>query len=307
MARGNHLDGGKERVAPIFVLGTMPHIRLFHSDVLAHGESVHLTRAGLAQGRSPSLHDHDFYELIRVTGGHARHHLSGGTQDLSEGDLVFVRPHDAHALQGRGGAATVVVVAFHPDLIARMIARHPSLEGRLFWSRADEPVHIPAALAHREGVDDLIDKLDKSPRDALAAEAFLLPLCSALGNDGPAGLPAMPPGAPGWLVAACIAARDPIIFREGAAGFARVAGRAHPHVSRTVRKFLDQSPSDYVNGQRMAHAARLLSGSSESIADIAADCGIPNLSHFHKLFREHHGTTPLQYRKARQKDLVQPG
>lgn len=285
----------------------MPHLRLLHRDVLAAGESVHLTRAGLGPGRPANLHDHDFHELIWVASGRARHYLSDEADDLAEGDLVFVRPQDVHALQGRGDATEVVVAAFHPDVIGAIGARHPDLDGRFFWSAAPVPDRIPAARARLADVGGLLARLDSSSRNALAAEAFLLSLLTMLDTGGHAGLPALPPHAPEWLVAACVAARDPEVFREGAAGFARVAGRVHPHVSRTVRKFLAQSPSDYVNRQRMAHAARRLAGSSDSIADIAADCGIPNLSHFHKLFRQHHGTTPLQYRKARQRDLVQPG
>ncbi len=285
----------------------MPHLRLFHRDVLSAGESVHLTRAGLGAGRPANLHDHDFHELIWIASGRARHYLTDLADDVAEGDLVFVRPQDVHALQGRGDAAEVVVVAFHPDVIAAIGARHPDLDGRFFWSTGPVPDRIPAVRARMADVAGLFARLDTSARNALAAEAFLLSLLTMLDTAGHAGMPALPPHAPDWLVAACVAARDPEVFREGAAGFARVAGRVHPHVSRTVRKFLAQSPSDYVNRQRMAHAARRLSGSSDSIADIAADCGIPNLSHFHKLFRQHHGTTPLQYRKARQRDLIQPG
>lgn len=285
----------------------MPHLRILHRDVLAATESVHVTRAALGPTRPPTLHDHDFHELIWIASGRARHHLSDRTEDLAEGDLVFIRPHDIHGLQARGDGASVVVAAFHPDVIAAMGARHPSLAGRLFWSDSVHPDRIPAARAQLAHVAALLVRLDASGRDTLAAEAFLLPLCAALIDAGHAGVPPLPPEAPEWLVAACIAARDPVVFRDGAAGFARVAGRAHPHVSRTVRRFLDQSPSDYVNRQRMFHAARRLAGSSDSITDIATDCGIPNLSHFHKLFRQHHSTTPLQYRRARQRDLIQPG
>jgi AraC family cel operon transcriptional repressor len=56
----------------------------------------------------------------------------------------------------------------------------------------------------------------------------------------------------------------------------------------------------------MDHAARLLTGSNDSLAEIAIDCGIPNLSHFHKLFLSHHGQTPANYRKSLQRNAVQP-
>lgn len=297
--------GGSPHFSWVTRTGYMSHIRLHHRDVLSHGEAAHVTRARLAPGRTPALHDHDFHELVLIAAGETRHHLDQAVQDLAAGDLVFIRPHDRHGLQARGDQVQVVVAAFHPDIIADMGARHPELAGRLFWSDAPLPDHIPAARA--TDVAALLDRLDASPRDKLAAEAFLLPLCASLIDHAESGQAALPHGAPDWLYAACAAARDPVVFRDGAAGFARVAGRAHPHVSRTVRRYLGQSPSDYVNRHRMAHAARRLAGTADPIAEIAADCGIPNMSHFHKLFRQHHGTTPLQYRKARQRDLIQPG
>jgi len=66
------------------------------------------------------------------------------------------------------------------------------------------------------------------------------------------------------------------------------------------------SPSDFINEKRMTHAARQLTGTSESLQDIATDCGIPNLSHFHKLFRTTYKLTPHAYRRKFQRHVVQP-
>lgn len=275
---------------------------LRHADILPPGTVVHLTRATLDSRRPTALHDHDFHELIWVQNGTLRHHLPGRRDDLAEGQVIFVRPGDAHALQGKGEAALVVSVTLHPDLVAGIGARHPRLAGHLFWSPLPDPVVLSRDPRQMAEVNQGALRLERGPLDALAAEAFLTPLLSALTE----GALALPLGAPEWLAAACAAARDPRVFRDGAAGFARVAGRAHPHVSRTARRFLDQSPSDYVNAQRMAWAARRLSGSTDTLAEIAADCGIPNLSHFHKLFRSHHGLTPHTYRRAHQASVVQP-
>jgi AraC family cel operon transcriptional repressor len=281
----------------------MGTIRLTHTEILAPGNQVHLTRATLATSRPAQLHDHDFYELIWVQNGRVRHHLADEAQDLNEGDFLFIRPPDLHALQGRGEEALVVSITLHPDMIVSLGLRHPGLTDQFFWSPAPAPVRIRRDSRQLAEINQSALRLERADRTALSAESFLLPLIAGLLDQ----TESLPTGAPDWLIAACAAARDPRVFRDGAAGFAKVAGRAHPHVSRTVRRYLNLSPSDYINQQRMAFAARRLAGSSDSIAEIAADCGIPNLSHFHKLFRSHHSTTPLHYRKAHQRDVVQPG
>lgn len=275
---------------------------LRHADILAPGEMAHLARAGLGTARPRGLHGHDFHELLWVQNGRVRHHGPDDIADLSEGQVLFIRPGDRHALQGRGEGAMVVSVTLHPDLVAGLGARHPRLRGRLFWAEGPAPVRVARDARQLADLNAAALRLERGTRDALGAEAFLVPFCATLAEEAVA----LPAGAPAWLAVACAAAADPRVFREGAAGFARVAGRAHAHVSRTVRRHLGQSPSDYVNARRMEFAARRLAGSTDSLAEIAADCGIPNLSHFHKLFRAHHGTTPQRWRRIHQADVVQP-
>lgn len=275
---------------------------LRHDAFLRPGEAFHLVRAALGPHRPRRLHAQDHPELLWVQNGRVRHHLPDARQDLAEGDVVFVRATDRHALQGRAPETLVVALALRPEVAAALPERHPGLAGRFFWSGAALPEVWPRDMRQLAALNRAALRLERARRDALEAEAFLLPLLAALG-DGRADLP---PDAPDWLAAALAAAAEPEVFRAGAAGFVRAAGRAHPHVARTTRRLLGKSPSQIVNERRMDWAARRLTGTADSLAEIAADCGIPNLSHFHKLFRARHAMTPLQYRKVRQRDLLHP-
>lgn len=279
----------------------MTALVLHHADILPLGTAVHLARAELGSARPRTLHGHDFYELLWVINGRLRHYLPGGHDDLTEGVLLLIRPGDTHGLQGKDAQTLVVSLTIAPDLIADLARRHPALDDTLFWHKGPDPVQVRRDIHQLATLNRAANHLELSRRDPLAAEAFLLPLLSDLAMDAGTGR-----DAPGWLRAACAAARDPAVFRDGAAGLARIAGHAHPHVSRSMRRFYGQSPSEYVNQQRMAFAARRLAGSGDSLTEIAAECGIPNLSHFHKLFRTAHGLTPLRYRKIHQHDVLRP-
>jgi AraC family transcriptional regulator, dual regulator of chb operon len=276
--------------------------RLSHATVLPRGKAILLTRATLASRRPAALHAQDFGELLWVQNGLMRLHLQAETADLAEGELAFIRPGDAHALQARADDTMVVSVSIHPDLLADLGRRHTILHDRLFWSAGPAPERRRLDSRALAEVNQAALRLERSIGDSLAAEVFLLPILSRLTED----LLDLPTDAPDWLVQACLAAQDPAVFRDGAAGFARVADRAHPHVSRTVRRLLGVSPTDWINRIRMDHAARKLAGSTDSLAEVAAELGIPNLSHFHKLFRAHHGQTPAAWRRAHQQDVIQP-
>jgi AraC family cel operon transcriptional repressor len=273
--------------------------KLHHRDILQAGAQVHLTRATLTSARPKSLHDHDFYELFWVQNGKVKHHTPDQSDTLTEGDLVFLQPGQTHALQGRGEHALIVSLCIHPTTIKALAKRHPSLNDHLFWS-AGGPVQTHRDIRQLATLNHAAVLLERSRCDTLAAEAFLLPLCVDLTAE------TYPTDAPEWLARACSAAKDPDIFRDGAAGLVAITGKAHPHVSRTMRKHLGQTPSDYINQIRMNHAARALTTDSDPVSQIADDCGIPNMSHFHKLFRESHGLTPLQYRQKFQHRVVQP-
>ena len=273
--------------------------RLHQEDILQNGAQIRLTRASLDTHRPKTLHDHDFFELFWVQNGQVRHHLPDRIDVLNEGTVCFVQPQQQHALQGKGDHSMVVSLSLHHDTVLAVAERHTALKGHLFWSQR------PLSQHHRDirqmaALNHAAVLLERSNCDTLAAEAFLLPLCAELTADN------FPTHTPGWLVDACIAAKDPEIFRQGAAGFAALTGKAHPHVSRTMRKIFDQTPSDYVNSLRMTHAARALVTDNEPVSMIAANVGIPNMSHFHKLFRQAHNMTPLQYRQKYQRQLVQP-
>ncbi|MDA9208274.1 helix-turn-helix domain-containing protein [Octadecabacter sp.] len=272
------------------------------SDMFAQEEAFVLTRAELDTRRPTALHNQDFYEMLWVQNGAIRLHHADGKQDLAEGDIVFIAPDQLHGLQGRGDAAIVVSLAIRPGVVRAIGNRHDDLNGMAFWTDTNTPQRAHRDIRQLAELNQAALKLERSPRQKLYLEAFLLPLLVAL-DRRPDGLSA---DAPDWLVAACTAAQAPDVFRLGAAGFVAACGRAHPHVSRSMRRYLGTTPSDFVNSQRMAYAARRLTGTSDTLSEIATDCGLPNLSHFHKTFLDAFGETPQKYRKARQRDLIQP-
>ena len=272
---------------------------LHHADILPPGSVIHLTRALLTPARPKTLHGHDFVELFWVQNGTIRHHLPDGITTLTEGALLLLRPGQIHALQGKGDAALVVSLALHPDLVAGLDTRLPALP---FWQAKDGPAQVQRDIRQMTALNQAANLLERGPHDTLAAEAFLLPLLADLAR-AQTGLPA---AAPDWLHRACAAAHDPAVYRAGAAGLVAEAGQSHPHVSRSLQRWLGQTPTAYVNRIRMAQAARLLTSDSDPLPVIAEAVGIANLSHFHKLFRAHHGMTPLHYRQQFQRDVVQP-
>ncbi|MEM8788048.1 MAG: AraC family transcriptional regulator [Pseudomonadota bacterium] len=279
--------------------------RVFSIDsYCADGEAFHAVRKTLGSGRLRFLHTHDFFECFWVETGILDHRINGTRLALQPGDLVFVRPGDVHAVRGqRGAPCRIVNLLFRTDIARHLVSRYRAdLRGRFFWSTAALPQTQRLSPAQRGRLRALAAPLIDGPRGLAQIEAFLLTLTTGL----LAPEPGVAPHAPAWLTQACAAARDPEVFRDGAQGFVRAAGRAHAHVCRVAQQYLGEPPSAFVNRIRMDYAARQLAGSDVPITQIAADCGLENLSHFYRIFAARHGTTPRAYRQIHRRDPVQP-
>ena len=71
------------------------------------------------------------------------------------------------------------------------------------------------------------------------------------------------------------------------------------YLSRLFHERKGLTISFYINRRRIERAVCLLQNSQLKIRDIAGDCGFNNLSHFHRVFREQTGKTPVQVRKEK--------
>ena len=69
------------------------------------------------------------------------------------------------------------------------------------------------------------------------------------------------------------------------------------YLSRLFHEQKGLTIRSYINKKRIAQAVYLLQHSTRKTRDIAGDCGFDNLSHFHQVFREHTGKTPVEIRK----------
>lgn len=279
---------------------------LFKIDTyLREGKSFHFARKDLDPGPPEIVHTHDYYELFLVEQGRTRHWINAVEETLEAGDMVFIRPSDVHAFQAQADiGCRIMNVMFRPETAAHIVERYADdFAGRMFWSDADLPATVRMTGAQRERAINLIQSMRSTRRSLARIEYFLLSVMTHVLDEAAT----IHHRAPSWLITACQQARQPDVFRRGASGFVEAAGRGHEHVCRQARRYLGVSPTEYVNRIRMQHAAMLLSGTRQDMQQVAQECGIENLSHFHRLFREIYGTTPNQYRQRRKRDPIQSG
>lgn len=69
------------------------------------------------------------------------------------------------------------------------------------------------------------------------------------------------------------------------------------YLQKQFKRYIGQSPSEYVIYLRMTHAKELMRRTKKSISQIAREVGISNLGYFTRQFKQQEGMTPQEYCK----------
>ncbi|MDP9309071.1 MAG: AraC family transcriptional regulator [Actinomycetota bacterium] len=139
----------------------------------------------------------------------------------------------------------------------------------------------------------------------LAAEGFALELLAATTRETRAERPHARP--PAWLRAAEELLRARLAERIGLAELAETVGVHPAYLSRAFRAHYGLSVGEYGRRLRLAWAAAELAGSETPLAEIAANAGFADQSHFTRVFRRHVGATPARYRAQARSRTFQDG
>ena len=250
----------------------------------------------------PYYHDHDYYEIFLVHDGSVLHSINGQSIRLRSGALVFIRPLDRHRYQRD---------ADHECQIINLAFRQRDMEALFHFLGAgfntqrllepDMPPTVFLSIAETEQLTRRLkglNTIDISRKDQFLTELriILLEIFSRWFNQADNYQSDMPE----WLVRLISEMTKPENFVIGTAEMERLAHKSGAHLSRIFKRYLNKTPTEFVNEQRLNYAANLLVRSDMKIIVIAYDSGFDNLSHFNHLFKKKYGTTPSLFRQDHQ-------
>jgi AraC-like DNA-binding protein len=253
----------------------------------------HIARTLIDQRYALTEHVHDFAELFWIERGIGMHHVNGAEIALNAGDLLAIRPADAHRLSAVDAAGfTLVNLAFREDTL-RFLQRYPA-GALLFDARAALPHTRALSSARIRALAGAADALSAGPNAQLALDHFLLYLLSSLDAPAPAWVDCG--DCPEWLRALIKYAEQPEHFERGPKHLAGMVSRTPEHVTRELRKHTGLSTIELITRARLNFAEAQLRMTTEPITDIALACGFSSLGHFYKLFGQRYGVAPRAYR-----------
>lgn len=250
-------------------------------------------------------HWHEELEFFVALQGGAYYTVNGRRLEFAQGDGIFVNARQLHASGAEEGEAGLFYcLCFTAELLHC---------GEGFFRRYVEPVaqHGPAAVLLRRAdpqqarcLDALhaIRALGEEELPALTVAAQLFALWEAF---APVALPLVSDVPPRDAEDLAVQKRMVhYIYSNYPRRVTLTDIAAAGNVSRSkcctlFRRYLRQSPVEFLNQYRLTCAEEQLRGTERSITEIALDCGFNSPSYFAESFTRLRGCTPSAYR-ARQ-------
>lgn len=284
----------------------MDRMLLHEKDLIDPGTEVHYAYHKSLRTITAE-HTHDFYELFLVTSGKALHNVNDKEEILEEGTLVFMRPSDIHYYQKyKNENCEIINLAFPASTVSSLFAYFGEGYNK---DRLLTPKHPPSLrlskiekeiLAARfEGLNLLSrgrkEKI-KTEFRILIAEIFskyFVEMKKEVNDDAPL-----------WLLKLKQGMEKKENFITGINRMNELAGKSAEHLSRSFKKYYNETPTDFINRLRLNYAANLLANSDDSILEISLSTGFENLSHFYHLFKKHFDVSPKEFRSRHQKMII---
>lgn len=271
---------------------------------------IHTARLSEYPGMRALCHWHDDIELIQVWEGILNYHINGHEVLIKEGDCLLVNSRQMHyGYAHQGQDCKFSCILFHPTLFTGnpvLIQRDvmPVLENEEL-----EYVYFDAEEALGKEISDYLKQVValKNQREAvyeMEVCGILQLLWSRLLRQGVL----ISSEETGNIHTDRRIQKNMVsyIYQHYGERVTLSDIAASGHVSRSkccavFRRYLQQSPVEFLNAYRLKMGCELLGNTEKSITEIAFSCGFNHLSYFSKMFQESYGCTPGEYRKAERK------
>lgn len=243
-------------------------------------------------------HTHNFCEIFIMLSGNAYHTANGKRRKLRERDVIFIRPDDVHKYSETSGEVfSFLNLTFTRETLGEVF----SYLGEGFPSEslmsAEAP---PAARLTRGEVESLRSRMQImgaiAPGDGAAERTAIRILIMELFINHFSDFTSHKERMPEWLDDLCVKMRGGGNFTEGAARMTELSGKSREHLSRSMKKHLGVSVTEFVNELRLNYIANMLTNSNKKIAEIIFESGFNTISRATSLFKARYGVTMREFR-----------
>lgn len=248
-----------------------------------------------------SLHNHDFYEIFFVIKGSATHYCNGKKFKIETGTIVFIRPGDEHQYLEVSDNFAFYNLVFSRDSANKIF----SFYGREILTDilgGRYPLHRSIIFSELEKMEVEFKK-DIETTDLRTRSVYNLSLLTSLipffisSNHKKDHLP-------GWFSDIIEKLDRDKNFIKGISYLNEISTRSKEHVSRSFKKYINMTPTEYINNKKLNYASNLLKQTNIELINISEMAGFNSHSHFYHLFKDKFKCSPKEYREKRSTSLA---
>ena len=248
-------------------------------------------------------HYHPEYEIVYIPFGNGQRRVGTNVSRYEAGELVFIGPNLPHLnfSYGKEGQFEEIVVQMRADFMGETFLQTPELAHvRRLFERAHTGLTFGADTKQRVG-PWLAQLPDQPPFERMLTLLRVLETLAAAPDVEPLHADGvrfdLNPKEQERISRVCQYVEAHYTQPIDVRAVADLASLTVPAFCRYFKRMTHLTFTDFVNEYRVNQARRLLH-SARTIADVSAEVGFNNLSHFNKTFRAITGQTPGTYRKA---------
>jgi AraC family transcriptional regulator len=247
--------------------------------------AMQIVASGYAADQRLPLHEHTTAYLCLVTRGAYLQQAGGRDSECTQG-LLLVHP-EGHRHANRFGTSGACCLNIHPGAA---FADDPAMRHLLADHRQ---LRLPDEARLRGWIERELAATDEAAPLALQAAVLELAAlaCRRHGADT----------APAWLARVLERLHDDPGTMPSLSALAVLAGVHPAHLARSFQRTQGVSVGEYLRRLRIGRACTALADPRRSIAEVAADAGFADQSHFARVFRRVTGEPPRAWRQRTQK------
>ena len=258
-----------------------------------------------AQGPT-GTHAHEFYEIVYVSDGFCLHVCNDTSSLIMAGDILALRPGDAHRYCGQGNVQ-IVNFLFLPDALGRLMDDVQTLPGMAdFFSgdlSRDWLLHRHLSLLDRERVQAFFREMERERAEkkvgwALRGHALLLDFMVFFSRTFSARFPVRQADTPymghvsGALAEIEARYHENLTIREIAVSL----GINADYLTRQFRRTMGITPIEYLRRYRFARALECLR-QQQPVSEVCQATGFRHISHFSREFKALFDMTPSAFQR----------
>lgn len=234
-------------------------------------------------------HCHDFYEIIYLFTGTARHCINGHFFDMTAGDVAILRPYEQHCFFEQSEhlelfSISVTVAEFEPLLHSYHIFQP--------LSSNKESIQFSLDGNSRHLLCSRFNQLEMLTNDHREWNLRII-----LGETIHEYLKYLADGSFDWFDNLMIQMKKQQNLQEGVSAFLKISNLSHAQLCRVIKKRTGKTPQQFIKELRMTHAYDLIISTNLSFDEISLLIGYSSLSHFITSFKQKYGITPSALRK----------